>query len=87
MAETVSIELDDPELLRVCLLAHERGLSLNGYINELLRQELGIPEPIYHRIHITEGTAFTATTETGETVAVGPGWLAITEAEYAELTR
>jgi hypothetical protein len=39
-----------------------------------------------HRYHITEGTAFTVRTPDGD-VEIGPGWIAITEAEYAELNR
>lgn len=39
------------------------------------------------RIHITEGSAFLVRDEDGREINVGPGWLAITEAEYAELAQ
>lgn len=39
----------------------------------------------HHRYHITEGNAFEVTDEAGEKVQIGPGWLAISEAEYTQL--
>jgi hypothetical protein len=51
-------------------------------MSDLTREEQAGGGP--NRYHITEGNAFMVSTPEG-VVRIGPGWLAITEAEYAQL--
>ena len=37
---TVEINLDDSELLQLCMLAHERDITLNALVNNILREHI-----------------------------------------------
>lgn len=71
-----------------CLYADGAALRLETLPlgKPIARAVVDIPAPDGpHRYHFTEGTAVTVATDEGQTVRIGPGWLAITEAEYAQL--
>ena len=38
---TVEIDLADSELLQLCLMAHERDITLNALVNNILREYIG----------------------------------------------
>jgi len=41
MSEDIEIELNEKDLLKICMLAHESDLTLNQYINFVLEKYIG----------------------------------------------